>query len=243
MNLPKIEVLTHQAVIPSTKKEITIRPFLVKEQKILLTALTGEDPEDIASATKQVVHNCIVTPGIDVDKLEIFDLEYLILQLRIVSVGETTKIRFLPRETTACEECKKHREIEINLRDANVDVSNLPDKKIQLTDKIGIMVRYPTTKMLGKIETAKKSTNPNDFFNIIWGCIECVFDDDKVISTKDVSVKEGLDFLESLNSQQFTKIEQFLTSMPKLQQKIHIKCGSCDFEQDFVLTGLENFFA
>lgn len=243
MNLPKIEVATHQTVIPSTKKEITIRPFLVKEQKILLTAITGEDPEDIANATKQVVHNCIVTPGVDVDKLEIFDLEYIILQLRIISIGETTKIRFLPRENAPCEECKKHREVEINLREASVDVSNLPDKKIQLTDKIGIMVKYPNTKMLGKIETAKKSTDASAFFNIIWACIECVFDEDKVISTKDVSVKEGLDFLESLNSEQFTKIETFLASMPKLRQNLHIKCKTCEFEQDFVLTGLENFFA
>lgn len=242
MNLPKIDVATHQTNIPSTNKEITIRPFLVKEQKILLTALTGEDPEDIATATKQIVNNCIVTPGVDVDKLEIFDLEYLILQLRIISVGESTKIRFMPRENTTCAECQKHREVEINLREAKVDVSNLPEKKIQITDKIGLMLRYPTTKMLGKIESAKKSSDPNDFFNIIWSCIECVYDDDKIISTKDVSVKEGLDFLESLNSQQFSKIEQFLTSMPKLQQNIHIKCGKCDFEQDFVLTGLENFF-
>lgn len=242
MSLPKIDVPTHQAIIPSSQKEINIRPFLVKEQKILLTAMAGEDPEDIATATKQIVNNCIVTPGIDVEKLEIFDLEYLILQLRIVSVGENAKIRFLPREDTTCGECQKHREYDINLREATVDTSNLPEKKVQITDKVGLLLKFPTAKMLGRIEAAKKSEDANDFFKIIWGCIEAVYDEENVISTRDVSAKEGLDFLESLNTQQFSKIEEFLSKMPKLQHKLHIKCSECSFEQDYVITGLENFF-
>ena len=114
MALPKIDVQTHEVIVPSTKAVLTIRPFLVKEEKILLTALQSDDPTDIANATKQIVRNCILTEGVDVDKLEIFDFEYLILQLRIHSIGEKTTIRFLPIENSTCEVCSKHREVEVN---------------------------------------------------------------------------------------------------------------------------------
>lgn len=243
MALPKIDVPTYTITIPSTQKNITIRPFLVKEEKILLTAMAGEDPEEIANATKQIVNNCIVTPNVDVDKLEMFDLEYIILQLRIYSIGETAKIRFLPIENTECKECAKGREVEINLRDATVVSLDTHNKKIALTDSIGLILNYPTGKLLGKIEAAKVSNNIDDFFKIIWLCVEAVYDGETLTTAKSVSQKEGIEFLESLNSEQFAKIEAFFTSMPKLQQTIHIKCKECSFEQDFVLSGLENFFA
>ena len=243
MGLPKIDVPTHETVIPSTKQTITFRPFLVKEEKILLTALAGEDPGEIANATKQIVNNCILTPGVDVDKLELFDLEFLILQLRVRSIGETTKIRFLPRENTTCEECSSNREVEINLTEAQVKNLEGHERKIQLSNDIGVVMKYPTAKMVGKIESAKQSNDINDFFKIVWACVDYVFDTDSTTSSKDVSEAEGLAFLDSLNSKQFNMIEQFFYSMPKLEQTVHIKCSKCSFEQDFVLSGLESFFA
>lgn len=242
MSLPKLDVAIHDTIIPSTKKKLKIRPFLVKEQKILLTAMTGNNTEDMTNAIKQIVNNCVVTPGFDVDKLELFDLEYLMLQLRIISVGETTKLRFLPREGVTCSECSTHREVSINLKEVNVDFSSSKDKKIELTENIGLIMRYPSTKTLNKLEKTSNSTNIDDIFGIIWSCIESIYDSEKLTSSKDVSNKESMEFLESLNGQQFAKIEEFISSIPKLKHKIHIKCSECDFEQDYIIEGLDNFF-
>jgi hypothetical protein len=243
MALPKLDIITYETHIPSTKQTILIRPFLVKEEKILLTALAGGDSEEIVRATKQVVNNCIVTEGVDIDKLELYDLEYLILQLRIRSVGETTKIRFMPREQTECSECKTYREVEINLTEAAVEQNQAHNKKIEITERVGLMMKSPTLKMMGKIEKAKASSDIQEFFKIIWMCVDAVYDGDELSSTKDISPKDGIEFLESLNSEQFSKIEKFFSTLPKLKQTVHVKCKTCDFEQDFVLVGLENFFA
>jgi len=242
MPLPKIDIPTHEVLVPSTQKPITIRPFLVKEEKILLTALQSDSPEDITNATKQIVSNCIVTPNFDVDKLEIFDFEYLVLQLRIHSIGDTTTIRFLPIENTDCPECSKHREVEINLKEAKVE--NLKDitKKIKITDKIGLSLRYPTTKVLTLLEAARNSNDINVIFKLIWTCIEYVYDADTITNARDVTEAEGVEFLESLSSETFKKIEEFLKNIPKVQQTIHIKCSKCTFEQDYILSGLNDFF-
>jgi len=242
MSLPKLDIITHTVSIPSTKKEIRIRPFLVKEQKILLTALTSESAEDVSSATKQIVNNCVVTPGFDVDSLELFDLEYLILQLRILSVGETTKIRFQARENTSCKQCSKHRDVEINLKEAGVDMSTMMDKKIQLTSTVGLIMKYPTTKILSKIESIKDSNDIDDLFKIVWSCVECVYEKDKITSSKDVTPKEAIEFLESLSAEQFSKLETFISSIPKLKQTITVKCSECEFQQNFTLVGLNDFF-
>lgn len=243
MALPKIDVPTHEIVVPSTQKTITIRPFLVKEEKILLTALQSEDTQDIANATKQIVRNCIITPNFDVDKLEIFDFEYLILQLRIHSIGETTKIRFLPIENTTCPECAKAREVEVNLKDAKVENLNNIEQKIQITDKIGISMKYPTAKVFALLEAAKNSNDLNLIFKLIWTCVQYVYDEDSITNARDVTEKEGIEFLESLNTETFKKIEVFLSNMPKVQQTINVKCSNCSFEQDYVLSGLNDFFA
>lgn len=243
MTLPKIDVPTYEVTVPSTQKIITIRPFLVKEEKILLTALQSEDVEDVANATKQIVRNCILTPNTDVDKLEIFDFEYLILQLRIHSIGETTKIRFLPIENTKCPECSKHREVEVNLKDAKVENLKETSKKIEITDKIGLSLRYPTTKMLVLLESARNSDDLNLVFKLIWSCVEFVYDETNITNAREVSEAEGVEFLESLNSETFKKIEKFLSDIPKVQQKIHVKCSQCEFEQDYVISGLNDFFA
>jgi hypothetical protein len=243
MGLPKIDVPTHTVIIPSTQKTITIRPFLVKEEKILLTAMESGDTDDIANATKQIVSNCIVTPGVEVDKLEIFDFEYLILQLRIFSIGETTKIRFLPVQNTTCPECAKHREVEVNLKNAKVEHIDSVDKKVKLTDTVGLQLKYPTAKHFALLQAAKTKNDLTNIFKLIWACVDFVYDADSITSAKDVSTQEGIEFLENLSGDQFKSIETFLANMPKLEQKISIKCSQCSFQQDYVLSGLEDFFA
>lgn len=243
MALPKLDIAIYETYVPSTKQVINIRPFLVKEEKILLTALAGQDIEEITKATKQIVNNCIVTEGIDIDKLELYDLEFLILQLRMRSMGETTKIRFMPRQNVECPECKKYREVEINLSEAKIEENPEHTKKIDLTETVGLIMRSPTIKMMSKIEQAKNSSNLQELFKIIWMCVESVYDGDAMTSSKDVNQKDGIEFLENLNTEQFAKIEKFFVTLPKLKQTVPVKCATCDFEQDFVLVGLESFFA
>jgi hypothetical protein len=218
-----------------------IRPFLVKEEKILLTALTSGDPTDIIHATKQVVHNCIITQGVDVEKLPVYDLEYLILQLRIMSIGNTIKIQFSPIENTECEECKKGREVEVDISEAKVVFDSAHENRIQLTDEIGIVLKDPSAKIMNVLGATDKK-EISDMFKIIWSCVDYVYDSQSQTSAKDVSEKEGIEFLESLNTQQFSKIDNFFKTLPKLQLPIEIKCENCGFHDTYTLEKLESFF-
>jgi hypothetical protein len=241
MGLPKIDVPTQTVTLPSTQKEITIRPFLVKEEKILLTALTSGETNDIIHATKQVVHNCIITRDVDVEKLPVYDLEYLILQLRIMSIGNTIKVQFSPIENTECEQCKKGREVEVDISEAKVVFDSTHENRIQLTKEIGIVLKDPSAKIMNVLGTTEKK-EISDMFKIIWSCVDCVYDSESQTSAKDVSEKEGVDFLESLNTQQFAKIDNFFKTLPKLQLPIEIKCENCGFHDTYTLEKLESFF-
>lgn len=241
MPLPKIDVITYSVKIPSTNQEILIRPFLVKEQKILLTAIAGSDSLEMSSAVKQVINNCIVTPGVNVEKLQIFDIEYLMLQLRIVSVGETTKIAFTGIEKSDCPECKTKKEIEINLKEIKVVGEIQLNKKVELTETIGVFVKYPSHKEIALY--SKYSGEENAELKLLWNCIESVYDSDKVVSSKDVTVEEGIEFLELLTTQQFKKIEGFLENMPQLSHDIKISCSTCGKEQLHTIRGLDSFLA
>jgi hypothetical protein len=239
MSLPKIDVITYTTTIPSTKEEIVIRPFSVKEQKILLTAAVGNDSVEMSSAVKQVINNCVVSRGVNVDKLEVFDLEYLMLQLRIVSVGETTKIAFSGIEESQCETCKNVKEVELNLKEVKVSFLSDVDNKIELTDSIGVIMRYPSHR--AQATFSKNASEPNADLKLLWSCIESVYDSTVVTSTKDVTVDEGIQFLESLTTQQFRKIEMFLETMPQLSHSITLKCETCGFTQEHIIKGLNNF--
>lgn len=242
MALPKLDTPIYTVVIPSTKQSLEIRPFLVKEEKILLMALQGGDAEDMTRATKQIINNCIVTPNFDIDTLEMYDVEYILLQLRINSIGETSKIKFLAREGSDCPECSKERIVEIDLRNAKILYDDKHTKKVQLTPTVGLIMKYPNVKMLDSLEQARTSKSVDELFKIIWGCVETVFDSDKLNKASEVPIEEGVAFLESLSSQQFAQIEVFFATMPKLKQVIHINCGGCLFSQDYTLEGLEAFF-
>lgn len=242
MALPVINSPTFDVTIPSSEARITMRPFLVKEEKILLMALTSDDPEDMAKAAKQIINNCVLSEGFDIETLELYDLEFLMLQLRIKSIGETTKIAFKPIEDSECPECSKRRVVEIDLTKAEIKSKEGHDKKLQLTDQIGLVMKYPNAKMLELLETARRSKDVNKLFEVIWSCVETVYEEDDIHKASDVKVEEGVQFLENLSKEQFSKVEEFFQTMPKLSQTITVKCSLCDFEQDFVLEGLESFF-
>lgn len=242
MGLPKIDIPTQIVTLPSDKRELVVRPFLVKEEKILLTAIQSGDSKDIVHATKQVIRNCITTPDFDVDRLPMYDLEYLILQLRIMSIGNTIALKVSPIETSSCEECKKGRDIEVDLSSAEVVFDKNHKNKIELTDKIGIIIKDPSAKLMESFDKTAQSSSAEELFRLIWACVESVYDESSITSAKDVSEKEGIEFLESLNAQQFNKIDAFFKTLPKLTLPVKIKCGKCDFEEVQVLERLETFF-
>ena len=243
MPLPKIDVITHSIVVPSTKEEIRIRPFLVKEQKILLTVMTGQDPIEVSDAVRQVVNNCIVTPNFNADKLEIFDLEYIMLQLRIVSVGESIKLNLIGDENSDCEGCKKEKEVELNLREVQVDFSRKTDSKVELTDSIGLIMKYPTHKTVANFAKNLSEKSDSATVEFIVSCIDSVYDSESVTSMKDVSLEEALEFIESLTTEQFGKIENFLDGMPKLSHEIKTTCKTCKKKNVKKIQGLESFLA
>jgi T4 bacteriophage base plate protein len=242
MALPKIDIPTQNIVLPSTKKELLVRPFLVKEEKILLTALQSGETKDVVHATKQVVQNCVLVKDFDVDKLPMYDLEFLILQLRIMSIGNTITIRVQPREKAKCDACKKGKEIEVDITSAKVVFDDKHKNKVELTDKVGLILRDPDAKLMESFEKTSESTDLGDLFRLIWACVESVYDDTSVTSSKDVSEKEGIEFLESLNATQFNKIDEFFRTLPKLSLPVEVKCDKCGFEETHVLEKLESFF-
>ena len=242
MPLPRIDVPTQHITLPSTGKEIIIRPFLVKEEKILLTALAAEEGKEIVNATKQIVTNCVLSSDFDVDSLPIYDLEYLIIKLRAISIGEKLSLRFLPLKNTECEECKKSREVEVDISRVEVLFPEGHEKKIELTDTVGLVLKDPEAKHMNELEVAKTSKNVDDLLKIIWKCVEYVYDKDVITSPKDVTTEEGLAFLESLKSEQFKKIDNFFQTIPRLHLKVPIKCSSCDYSDEYILEKLEDFF-
>ena len=242
MGLPKIDVPTQNINLPSDKKEILIRPFLVKEEKILLTALASQDPVEVVNATRQVVNNCVLTKDFDIDSVPIYDLEYLLLRLRIISVGEKLKLRFLPLENSTCEECKKTREVEVDINEAKVIFPEGHESKIQLTKNVGIVLKDPEARLAQELEAAKTSKDLTDIIKIMWKCVDYVYEDDNITSSKDVSVDEGIKFLESLKANQFRKIESFFKTIPRLHLSVPVKCSKCDYNSSYDLEKLEDFF-
>jgi len=230
MALPSLTAPEFFTKIPSTGKEIKYRPFLVKEEKILLMALEGNDQTEITNAIITILGNCL-EEGIDIDKLATFDVEYLFLRLRGKSVGEVIELRM----SHADSECKHRTEVEVNIDDINV-TEERPENKIQLTDEIGIKLRYAGVNDL-------KTMNPDsseDLFALIVDCIEFIYDSENVYS--EFTKKELADWLEQLSSEQFKKITNFFETAPKLSHKIEWKCSACGEEDSLTLEGLTSFF-
>jgi len=245
MSLPKIEHATFSSKLPSNQEEIKFRPFLVKEEKILLMAAQSQDEDSIFSAIKQIINNCVITPTkLDVDSLPVFDLEYLFLQLRIHSIGESVDLKFSAREEkfTDCPECLKSKNVKIDLSEVAVKFPENVSNKIEVSENLGIVFKYPTFLMVEKSKKDVKEQNIDSIFNFFWSCIDFIYDGEKNIYPKDYTKEEGIEFLESLPGNTLRQIETFFESLPKLEHKLKIKCNTCEFEQEYNLEGLKDFF-
>ena len=239
MALPKLTVPEYEAILPSTEKVIKYRPFLVKEEKILLTALEAEDDNVMADAIRQIVNNCVYGE-LDVVKLPTFDIEYLFLRLRAKSVGEKVTLGLRPWGCPNNEGklCENSTQVEINLEEVKVIKDEKHSTKIMLDDEIGVKMRYPDIKDINIVDVDSAITG----MNIIKNCVDMVFTKNETYERDSFSEEELDEFIDSLNSEQFKKIKDFFDTMPTLRHTVKYKCGTCGEEKETILQGLNSFF-
>jgi hypothetical protein len=239
MVLPKIATPTYELELPSTGQPIKYRPFLVKEEKLLVLALESEDTKQITTAIKTVIKNCIETKNVKVETLPTFDIEYLFLNIRGKSVGEEIEVNIIcpdDDETTV--------PVKINVDD--IQVHKNPDhvKQIKVDDSIMMEMKYPSLDQFIKSNFDFSDKNAMDqSFELIASCIDKIFTEEEVWTAADVTKKEMADFLESMNSSQFKDIEKFFETMPKLSHTIKVTNPVTEVESEVVLEGLASFFA
>jgi hypothetical protein len=236
MALPRInESPKYKVKIPSTGKEVFFRPFYVKEQKVLLMAMESQEQELILKAMVDTIVSCVESP-INASELSTFDVEYMFTKIRGKSVGETTTI-FLE-----CSECSNRNEIVLNLEEIQMDVPKaLPE--IQLNDKFTLKVRYPKyTGMLETFSSKKNLTFTDVMFNMALGSLDKLLTEDEAISFDEETLEEKILFLDNLNNEQFSKIVEFVQSLPKLEHDIEFDCESCNHHNKQTLSGIQDFF-
>ena len=239
MPLPKISTPTYELELPSTGKTVKYRPFLVKEEKVLVIALESEDNKQITNAIKAVLKSCVQTKGIKVENLPTFDIEYLFLNIRGKSVGEELEVNII-----CPDDGETQVPVTINLDDIKVEKSEEHTNKIKLDNNLMMEMAYPSLDQFIKNNFDFNETNQMDqSFALIASCIDKIYSDEEVLATADCTKKEVNEFLESMNSAQFKEIEKFFESMPKLQHNIKVTNPKTGVESDVVLEGLASFFA
>lgn len=243
MGLPKLTAPTYELNLPVSKTKIKFRPFLVKEQKLLLLASeTTDDANFVRTNLAQVLKNCCLTKDIDIDELPSIDLEYFFLNLRARSVGESVELRYrCEKENDTGEVCGNKLVVNVDLLSINVDLNGYEDL-IKLTDSIGIKMLAPKLEAIEKLANNDKSIIERTIDTIIES-IEYVYDKDNFYYPKEVSKQDIIDFLESLSIEQFKKIEDFYQKIPRLKQDYDIICSKCGYEHKITLEGLQSFLA
>ena len=236
MALPKLNTPTYELEIPSTDEKIKYRPFLVKEEKILMMAMESEDNKEVINAVKEIVNSCTFEK-LDVANLPMFDIEYIFLQIRAKSVGETSKLKILCQD-----DGKTYSEFEINLTDVKVQVDENHTNKIELSDDMGLIMTYPTLESF--IDLGLTNITPANMLDVIGGCILQIYEEkgEKVYDPKDQTKKELTEFLESFTTQQFQDVQKFFDTMPKLKHEIQVTNPKTKKKNKVVLQGLNDFF-
>ena len=247
MGLPRIAVPEYSLNLPSDGTELKYRPFLVKEEKILLMAMESEDEKEIINATKNVINNCVFGTY-DLDRMAIFDIEYIFLWLRAKAKGEEVELKY------TCPKCQGIIPLHLNIEDVNIQKQNGHTTKIELTDELGVVMTYPNLTLQVRMDSMKDASDIDKVFQSVLWCIDYIYDKDKTYSNKDHTEKEMYDFLESLTDDQFQKLSKFFETMPKLKHDVVLECKAkvkgegknkktCGYKENLVLEGLQSFFA
>jgi len=237
MALPKLTTPTYELEIPSTDEKIKYRPFLVKEEKILMMAMESKASADITQAVKDIVKECTFDK-VNIDNMPMFDVEYIFLQIRSKSVGEVSKLKLL------CPDDKEtYADVEIDLNEVNVHVGEDHTNKIDLGNDMGMIMNYPSIDSFS--ESGIRDINPGNMLEVIGSCILQIYEKkgEKVYDTKDQTQKELVEFIEQLNTKQFKDVQNFFETMPKLKHEITIKNPKTKVDSKVTLTGLNDFFA
>ena len=250
MGLPTITVPKYSLTLPSSGKEIKYRPFLVKEEKILLIAMESEDEKQIMDATTTVIKNCVFG-DIDIDTMPLFDIEYIFLWLRAKAKGEIVELKY------TCPECSNSIDLKFNVEDVKIKKVNKQANKIELTESLGVVLKYPN--MITQSQIDQLDDNESEIektFKTIQYCIDYIYDKESTYPAKDHTEQELTVFLESLTDEQFQKISKFFENVPTLNHKVQLECKNkikgddkkkekpkiCGYKEDIVLEGLASFF-
>ena len=239
MPLPTIATPTYELELPSTKKKISYRPFLVKEEKLLVLALESEDTKQITNAIKAVIKSCVLTKGIKVENLPTFDIEYLFLNIRGKSVGEEVEVNIIAPddETTSVP-------VKIMIDEIKVKESEDHTNKVKVDDDLMMEMKYPSlNEFISNNFDFSEENNIERSFDLIGSCIDKIYNEEEVWSLSDFSKKEVNGFLEQMNSKQFKEIEKFFDTMPKLSHEINVLNPKTKVKSTVVLEGLSSFFA
>ena len=238
MPLPKIATPTYELELPSTQKPIHYRPFLVKEEKLLVLALESEDTKEITTAIKNVIKSCIKTRGIKVETLPTFDIEYLFLNIRGKSVGEDIEVNLI-----CPDDGKTQVPVTINIDEVQIQRTEGHTNKIKLDSSLMMEMKYPSLSEFIKNNFDFNEENVMDqSFEMIASCIDKIYNEEEVWATADCTKKEITTFLESMNTNQFKEIEKFFETMPKLSHKVKITNPNTKVESEVVMEGLSSFF-
>ena len=237
MALPKLTTPTYELEIPSTDEKIKYRPFLVKEEKILMMALESKSEKDITQAVKDIVSECTFNK-VNIDNMPMFDVEYIFLQVRSKSVGEVSKLKLL------CPDDKKtYADVEVDLNEVKVQVGEDHTNKIDLGNGMGIIMQYPSIDSFK--DSGIRDINASNMLEVISTCILQIYEEEgkKVYNSKDQTTKELTDFIEQLNTKQYKDVQKFFDTMPKLKHEITVKNPKTKVESKITLSGLNDFFA
>jgi hypothetical protein len=242
MALPKVATPTYELTIPSTGQKIKYRPFLVKEEKVLMMA-AEQGGAHITKAIKDVLNACSESK-INLKTLAPFDIEYFFLQLRGKSVGDKISIRLKKPDSIECEEenCEQLCTVDLNVADIEVDTSKVSDGRINITKDIGIKLKYPELDNMQKFITSGTDPTADEIFKLITESIEYIWEGEEIYKSRDTTKTELNDFIESLNSEQFGRIRSFFEDMPRLSKEVPWTCTKCGKSTTVTLQGIDSFF-
>ena len=236
MSLPKINTPEYRLVIPSTDEEIRYRPFLVKEEKLLLIAQETGTDKATYEAIRNIITSCCLDP-VDIDKLPLFDMEYIFLNVRAKSVGESVKLK------VKCPDDEEQIvEIEVDLTKINVEMSDDHDARIQLTDNIGVLMQYPNFSTVTKAQNIEEGKETEQLFEMIASCMFQVWEGEETYDAMDYTAKDKREFLESLDHKQFEKLQIFFETMPTLKHEVEVTNPKTNVTSKVTLSGINAFF-
>ena len=239
--LPKIDTPVYETKLISSGKKVKFRPFLVKEQKLLLMAFESNDTKETINIVKQILNNCLLTK-VDIDELPSFDIENLFLQLRARSVGETISLKYNCNNIIENDKkCNGIVQFDLNLLELEPIKETKHSNKIEITNKLGIVMKYPSFSNIN-IDIVNEENEIEKTIELITKCIDYIYDNEQIYYAKDSTKEELIEFVENLQQDDLEKIQNFFLTMPKIKKELNFKCPKCNYEEKLNVEGLQNFF-